>query len=508
MRWFSILALLVTVVGCSSPSKPPVSTTGQSGVPPGGGGPPTDDGGTSSCSFPASPASFTLPTIAGAPPLPFPQLPPSAGAGAPPVPLSQLTNNVACASASGKLAYFLADMSSDDEPDLVVTSTCDDATVGTSVWLVYLSSATGFAATPIRFTLPPAAMPAGCATPSIFDINGDLLPDYVVTSLCNDATVGTSRWLVYLNEQTGFAQTAISYALPPGYSTGAFATTSTTTDDCTSPKNVPAFSLFDITGDAIPDFVMTEVCNDSSIGTTAWQVYAGSASGAAQTAASFPLPTTPAVTTGAFALTVGTLSCTTTVTRPTYYLVNFEVTGKVGLVVTQECNDTTTGTSNWLWYRNSGQGFAATPATIALPTIPGAPAGSFPTLSATGQCANGAGAPTYALIDIGGDTAIDLVVTRACNDALTGVTYWQVFPNTPGSGFTSPHLLLDLPPFLGATSAAPLGLTGALDCTAPARPAFTAAYLTGVTLDLVVTSECNDSTVGDSRWLLFPASCP
>jgi hypothetical protein len=494
MRPFSVFALALAVAGCSSSAKPPTATTGSQGAP-GMGGSSNDDGGTSSstCSFPSVPAAFTLPTIAGAPSLPF----------------AELANTVACASGSNSLAYFLAEMTSDGLLDLVVTSACNDATVGTSVWLVYPNTGSGFASTPIRFALAPPTTPANCATASILDINGDFLPDYVVTSLCNDATVGSARWLVYLNAQTGFAHTPVSYTLPPGYSTGAFATTSVTTAECTGAKNVPVFSFFDITGDYVPDFVMTATCTDPSIGTTAWKVFPGSASGAAGSAISFALPTTPTVTSGAYATTSATLSCSAIVTRPTYYLYDFEITGKPGLVVTQQCNDTTTvGTTSWLWYRNTGAGFAATSTTIALPTIPGAPPSSFTSLAADGKCANGAGTPTYTLIDIDGNTVIDLVVTRDCGDSLIGVSYWQVFANTPGSGFVSPHRALSIPPLLGATPAAPLGLQAALDCTAPTHPAFTPAYLAGAPLDLVVTSECTDSTVGDSRWFLFPASCP
>ena len=51
----------------------------------------------------------------------------------------------------GKLDYALADMNADvARPDLVVTSACDDATVGVSAWLVYPAPT-------------PAARPRGCA---------------------------------------------------------------------------------------------------------------------------------------------------------------------------------------------------------------------------------------------------------------------------------------------------------------------------------------------------------
>ena len=482
----------VAGAGCSTATKPPLNTQGTNGQSSGGGSSGGDGGASSSsCTFASSPVSFTLPTLGGAAASPF----------------TALTGNEACEAATGTLVYSLVDMNDDGGPDLVVTSACDDATVGQTVWLVYPNTGSGFATTPSRYALPPATSTANCATVSIFDTNGDFIPDWVQTTLCDDATVGTSRWLVYLGAATGFAQTATPYALPPGYSTGAFATTAVATDDCAGSKDVPAFALFDINGDNIPDFVLTESCTDATVGTNEWRVYLGSASGASQTSTSFALPTTPTVTSGAFDSTEGTLSCTTAVTRPTFELFDFNIDGKINLVVTQQCDSTTVGTSSWLWYENSGQGFAATPATITLPTISGAPNGSFTALSATGQCTNGVGAPTYTLADIDDDAVLDMLVTRACGDSLTGVSYWDVYPST-GSGFSSPPRTLTLPSALNATLTAPAGLIGAQDCTAPARPAFTTTYLAGVTLDIVVTSECSDSTVGNSRWLVFPATCP
>ncbi len=401
-------------------------------------------------------------------------------------------------------------MNAHGQPDLLVTSACEDAAVGASVWLVYLNTGSGFATSPIRFALPPP-QPAGCTTSNaVFDLNGDGLPDYVITSLCNDATVGSSRWLVYAGSAAGFAQATASYPLPPGFSSGTFATTNNAAATCTASEDVPAFSLFDITGDGIPDFIVTQACSDATVGTTAWLVYPGSSAGAAQTALRFALPSTPAVTAGAFDAVAGALSCTTSVTRPTFDLLDFDDDGKIDLVATAECassGDTSVGTSSWLWYRNSGQGFASSPATIALPTISGAPTGSFTALSGAGTCAHGAGAPTYVLGDIDGDATIDLLVTRDCSDALTGVSYWKVFPSG-GSGFTSSPRELALPLALAASASAPAGLSGASSCTAPARPAFTTTSLAGLRLDIVLTAVCHDSTVGDARWLVFPASCP
>ena len=483
-----------TLARCSTPTRPPTDNTGSNDLPPAGGSSTSADGGApppaAVCRFAPSPTPFALPTLGLAPASPF----------------TQLSNQEACPAGTGKLVYSLADMNADGQVDLVVTADCDDATVGTSAWLVYLNDGNGFAAAPVRFALPPPTPTAGCATSVVFDINGDYIPDEVVTALCNDTTVGTSRWLVYPGGASGFAQTAVPYALPPGYTAGAFTATTAATESCAGGADVPAFSLFDINGDALVDFVMTAVCNEAAIGSTAWQVYAGSASGASQTAASFALPTSPVVTPGAFLTTTGALSCTSTTTRPAYSLLDFDEDGKIDLVVTQECTDATIGTSRWHWYPNGGQGFAASPTAIALPSIPGAPTGSFVSLSSVGQCANGAGSPTYALADVNGDRVLDLLVTRDCADVGTGVTYWRVYPNA-GAGFTTTARLLTLPAAIGATIAAPAGLSGTLSCGPPAVPAYTTTFLAGRSLDLVVTAECADSTVGATRWMVLAATC-
>lgn len=482
----------IALVSCTTASKPPTLTTG-SGAP-GQGGASGGDAGTSTCAFASTPTAFTLPVIAGAPASPFVSL------GA----------QEACAAGTGPLAYTVADVNGDGRPDLVLRSSCTDPTVGVSTWLVYLNTGTGFATTATRFALPPSSASGGCSgssfVSSILDINGDAIPDYVVTSLCNDATVGTSRWLVYSGTAAGFAQTAVPYALPSGYSAGSFTSMDVAKPSCTGAANSPAFSFFDITGDAKPDFVLTQVCSDASIGTTAWLVFEGTSSGASGPGR-FALPTAPAVTAGAFASVAGALSCTSSVTVPAFSLLDMNLDGKIDLVVTGACNDTNVGTNQWLWYENSGSAFASSPTTQGFPTLTGAPTNSFATLSADAKCTNGAGAPGYALADIDGDSVLDLIVTRDCSDAMTGVAYWDVYPST-GAAFASKKMLR-LPAELGATSNSPVGLSGTLDCSSPATlAAFSPEFLTGQSLGLIVTQACSDSTVGASRWLWFPASCP
>jgi hypothetical protein len=276
------------------------------------------------------------------------------------------------------------------------------------------------------------------------------------------------------------------------------------TVDCANAPAAPAFAFFDITGDAKPDIVTVKTCNDSSVGMTAWNVYAGSASGVAQTAARFALPTTPSFTPGAFARVGGPLSCTSG-SLPAFGLFDFNADGKLDIVVTSTCTDPTVGETRWLSFANAGTGFAASPASIALPALAGVAPPAFPALGASDACTDGMTQPAYTLVDGNGDGRLDLLVTRDCADAQTGALYWQLFV-AGASGFASTATRLTLPPALGAQETAPLGLSAAASCNAPVRPAFDAIVFPA-TLAAVVTADCNDATVGQSRWMLYPESC-
>ena len=464
-----------------------------------------DGGAVSACALASTAAVYTLPTLASAPVRPLASLSGSlvAAGQSLPVPLS---GSVACAGGASQLAYELIDMNADGYADLVVTSSCGDPAVGATIWLVYAGGASGFATTAASYALAPAPG-AGCATQTaLVDVGGDGRPDWVVTSTCNDTSVGTSRWLVYANGASGFAQAATPYALPPGLSTGAFTAMSQAASACTGGQDAPAFAFFDITGDGKPDLVMTQTCSDASIGTSAWSVFAGSGTGVAQTAAPFPLPATPIFTAGAFASPGGALVCSAQVSRPAFGLFDFNGDGKLDLVITEACGDATVGETRWLGYENGGAGFAAQPAALTLPRLGGAASPAFGAFAAGGSCTQGGAQPAYSLVDGNGDGRLDLLVTHDCADAQTGTGYWQLFVND-GAGFASSARHLALPAAIGATYASPIGLTSALSCAAPVRPAAVAAYFPRG-LALVVTGDCADGTVGQSRWLLYPASCP
>jgi hypothetical protein len=456
--------VLISLFACSDAAQPPPISDSDAK-------PPVTHTGGPTCTFDVQP--FALPTLTSAT-----------------TPLPLLTGETACAQA-GALDWFLADFDEDGRIDLAVTGACDDVSVGTTRWLVYPNTGTGFGAA-LSYAIPQAAL--GCASFALADVDADGALDLVVTSLCTDATVGTSRWLVYRNIGGTFASSATTFALPSGAATGAFDAMESDAADCS--KGKPAFAFFDVTGDAFADLVVTTACDDASVGVSKWRVYPGSASGLGA-ATSFVLPGGAAFG----APFSGTVSCSTTqLQAPGYTLTDFDGDGKVDLLVTQSCTDASIGTSSWLVYANGGAAFASSPTVIALPNFGGEATPAFPIASGATSCA--VGTLRWALADEDGDFKPDLIVTGTCSSAPLAAGVWLVYPNM-GSSFGESKSFA-LPTALGA----PTSLESALSCSSvPQVPAFEATHFFGDELDLIVTQACADKTVGASRWLVYRPGC-
>ena len=210
----------------------------------------------------------------------------TASVGAQGVPFGTLGANDTCTSTSASFDYQILDVDGDGLPDLLVTSACNDPTVGPDAYVVYPNMSTGFGA-PIRYALPNLSSTPGCVQAALVDIDGDYALDYVVTSLCTDVTVGTSQWLVYRNTGGAFATTTTSYTLPANATVHTFSSLEVDAASCTG--NQPAYGFYDVTGDHIADIVETTACDDTTVGVTSWRVYPGSATGVGAPTA-FTLP--------------------------------------------------------------------------------------------------------------------------------------------------------------------------------------------------------------------------
>jgi hypothetical protein len=104
------------------------------------------------------------------------------------------------------------------------------------------------------------------------DLTGDGFPDLVVTHSCTDVTVGVAHWELYPGARSGFAASPTSFALPalpgtlwayscPGSCSGGSGQTWTT---------------MDLTGAGHPDLVLTHSPTDLTVGSSDWQVFAAS----------------------------------------------------------------------------------------------------------------------------------------------------------------------------------------------------------------------------------------
>jgi hypothetical protein len=171
---------------------------------------------------------------------------------------------------------------------------------------------------------------------------------------------------------------------------------------------------------------------------------------------------------------------------------------KPDLLVTNRCNDTTIDRDHWLVYTNNGTGFAASPTTFALP--PGYTE-FYGIATASSYCDSARNVPEHAVMDISGDASPDLLVTHRCNDTTIDVDHWLVYEGSP-TGFVAAPASFALPPgytaFYGVATASAY-------CDSRNVPAHTVMDVGGDgRVDLLVTDRCNDPTIDDDHWLVYP----
>jgi hypothetical protein len=430
-----------------------------------------------------------------------------------------------------------------------------------------------FATVPTRYNLPPGAAAhsfdqlipefrvcnsPGASRPAfgIIDLDADHRREVVVTSDCADPSVGTDHWVAF----AGGATTGHPLALPPGYGAGAFTNLLEAGPFCgTGSVAHPAYTIADLTGDQVPDLVVTSACDDAAVGVSYWRVYAGGSAGFAPTAAAYALPSHGLEQAGLRSL------------------FDLDGDGRVDLVGSQG-SDPTLGTSRWLVAPGGASGFGGVvPFTLPPPndlnawvlvlpmtagrlgrfdraqrdvvkmsstavtvlrntgTTLAAPGEAWPLPLATYGADAFAGLidcvttpqSVYAeLLDVDGDARADLVIESRCADATVGAARWLVHRGVPG-GFAAAAQPMALP--AAVDGAWMLGLTQeTVDHASAYGDFFPASYPAscpgGLTIhkfqlldlvgspapDLVVSATCGDATVGTDHWLVYEnlSTCP
>lgn len=407
-----------------------------------------------------------------------------------------------------EVVYELRDMNGDRQPDLVLQSACDDTTIGPLAWRVHFNTGSGFDANATRFDLPLPRPPA-CAVVKLVDVDGDLRPDLLTTSTCLDASVGTTRWIVNRNNGAGFDATS-DFTLPTAPVKAAFTKYDSESLTAACPGGGPAYRTFDVDGDLKIDLVVVSACDDAFLSTINWRVYKGTGAGFTDPPAAFALPVLPPPFRRMYAdPTKTTADCNASPLARSYEVADFDGDFAPDMLVTRQCNDPTVGSTRWLLYRNEGTRFAPEPRSIDLPALVGAVGhhGAFHTTSGEAKCDQHH--PAFTLVDVTGDFRKDLLLTRACNDTTSGVSRWLLYAQRSDGSLETTPLTLTLPTILGGRADAPLGLNAEAQCehATTKRPTFFASHLTANRFGLVVTTSCLDTSVGHLKWLVHGNDC-
>ncbi|MBA3452635.1 MAG: hypothetical protein H0T42_05990 [Deltaproteobacteria bacterium] len=179
----------------------------------------------------------------------------------------------------------------------------------------------------------------------------------------------------------------------------------------------------------------------------------------------------------------------------------FDLTGDgvQDLILTRHCSDPTVGVDRWLVYAGTASGFATTASMFSLPTL----TKPLHTLAGSDGSDGCTAYQNWTAIDLTGDDALDLVLTRHCSDTTVGVGRWLIYPGTT-SGFAATSSVFSLPGLVKPLHTM-AGSDGSAGCTAYQNWSTLDVSGDG-TLDLVLTRHCSDPTVGVGAWLVYPGT--
>jgi hypothetical protein len=258
-----------------------------------------------------------------------------------------------------------------------------------------------------------------------------------------------------------------------------------------------AYFLLDMNADARADLVVTRDCADLSVGQSHWEVFSNEGTRFAADATLFGLPE------AAQAYPYNALerkTCSAGTAGVAYATRDLDGNGIPDLAVLQDCADASVGATHWRVHLGQGGAFQPTPTLWTLP--PSADGIAYTSLDRTTCGATNGTGFAYALRDMNGDGAPDLLVYDDCGDDSVGSTHWNVY--LAGSdGFATDRTAWTLPtppanhPFalLDRTSCDTVNDVGYAyslrDMTGDGKP------------DLLVYEDCSNPEVGVSHWAVF-----
>lgn len=391
--------------------------------------------------------------------------------------------------------WGLVDLDGDGSADLVFARNDSVPAVGTDAWHVYGNDGDGFGSTPASWSLP-QGFPEGTFDAlgdddagdglawALADLHGDDRADLVLTANPDVSGVGTSTWQVYENDGAGFGAAPVSWSLPQGFPAATFDALADTDS-----SDAYAWALADVDGDGLTDLVVTANANASDVGTTTWQVYANTGEGFASTPASWSLPQ------GFPAATFDRLADDDAGDDVTWGLADLDGDGATDLVLTRSSAMPDLGTTTWKVHRNEADGFANVADSWSLPT--GFPAGTFDALAD----ADWSDGYHWALSDLGGDGAPDLVFSWNESVGGVGTTSWQVYGNE-ASGFASVPTSWALP------QGYPTDTFDYLGDDATDGVTWGLASMDGdVVTDLIFAANANVPELGTTSWQVYRGDC-
>jgi hypothetical protein len=345
------------------------------------------------------------------------------------------------------------------------------------------------------------------------DITSDGQPDLVVTDACDSAGIGTTAWLVYPGLEGGFGSaTAWNLpelsALPIGREPFARIAGG---GIC---ENLEVFNhaTLDLTGDGTLDLVVTNACDNEGVGRDYWLVYPGGANGFGD-AEQWALPSydaLPLTYSDHFENLSGSVSCG--VDGGGFLFATTDITGDgaVDLVVTEACDEGGVGADRWLVHPGQDGGFGPAIAWSLPADLVKSAADPDPYERMAGEelCVGG-GVSRFATVDITRDGRPDLVFTDACDSGGVGVEHWLVHPGEDGGFGTAAVWALPDYDFLDMGDLEPFGNIGTpTTCQAGGRFAHATAQLAGSeALDMTVTDACDDGGIGTLRWFVHTGRC-